>query len=168
MERKSFKSALKDRFVISCLTLGFQMRCRKCSKPCIKKGFQSNGKQRFYSKPSSLTIDDGVYNTSSTDLDGYDQVTMFFDYDGGIQGRREKAFNGFSRVQTRHQNQLGNETSYPKRYLTEVVEYFAPSKLDFESRNRHEYLKGLVNNNYSLLHEQNTALEKMGFEPTTS
>lgn len=106
---------------------------------------------------SSLTIDDGVYNTSSTDLDGYDQVTMFFDYDGGIQGRREKAFNGFSRVQTRHQNQLGNETTFPKMYLTEVVEYFAPSKLDFESRNRHEYLKGLVNNNYSLLHEQNTA-----------
>lgn len=50
MERKSFKSALRDNFIISCLTLGFQMRCRKCSKPCIKKGFQSNGKQRFYCK----------------------------------------------------------------------------------------------------------------------
>ena len=106
---------------------------------------------------SQVSIYDGFNIVANgTDFDGADTTKMFFDYDGGIQGRREKAFDGFTRIQTRHQNQLGGESSYPKRYLTETVEYFAPTTLDFEARNRHEYLKGLVNNNYSLLHEKAT------------
>jgi insertion element IS1 protein InsB len=26
------------------------MKCKKCTKPCIKRGFQTNGKERFYCK----------------------------------------------------------------------------------------------------------------------
>jgi RHS repeat-associated protein len=104
---------------------------------------------------SKVTINDGYsIFANGIDYDGEDATTLFFDYDGGIQGRREKSFDGFTRIQTRHQNQLGSESTYPKRYLTETVEYFAPTKMDFEARNKHEYLKGLVNNNYSLLHEK--------------
>lgn len=107
---------------------------------------------------STVTINDGYdIVANGVDYDGEDATTMFFDYDGGIQGRREKSFDGFTRIRTRHQNQLGSESSYPKRYLTETVEYFAPTSLDFEARNKHEYLKGLVNNNYSLLHEKSSA-----------
>lgn len=105
---------------------------------------------------SVLTVNDGV---DVPGYDGSDRVKLFFDYDGGIQSRREKAFSGFTRIQTRHQNQLGWESAYPKQYLTEVVEFFAPNDIDFETRNKHDYLKSLVKNNYTLLNKQsnNTA-----------
>ena len=103
---------------------------------------------------SEVTIDDGVdmTNDSGDDLDGVDSMQIFFNYDGGIQNRREKAFAGFTRVETRQQNQKGDETSYPKEYLTEVVEYLAPSALSFRDMVKHDYQKGLVRGTYALYH----------------
>ena len=99
---------------------------------------------------SSVTVHDGlnIFSDTDPDIDGADQTKVFFAYDGGIQNRREKEFAGFTRVETRQQNQLGGETSYPKAYVTEVVEYMAPLQLDFQSLKRHSYQKGLVQATY--------------------
>lgn len=94
---------------------------------------------------------------SGVDLDGDDSMQIFFDYDGGIQNRREKAFAGFTRVETRQQNQAGSESSYPKKYLTEVVEYLAPNALSFSDLVKHDYQKGLVRGTYALYHEESNA-----------
>ncbi|MDA0899276.1 MAG: SpvB/TcaC N-terminal domain-containing protein, partial [Bacteroidetes bacterium] len=108
---------------------------------------------------SKVTINDGLefVDDSGLDLDGDDQTMMFFNYDGGIQNRREKEFMGFTRVETRQQNQLGDENTFPKKYLTEVVEYFAPSDLYFNDLKKQSYQKGLVHSTFSLLHHQANA-----------
>ncbi|MDB2502952.1 hypothetical protein N9W87_02665, partial [Schleiferiaceae bacterium] len=108
---------------------------------------------------AQVTIHDGVNiaTDGGVDLDGEDSMQIFFDYDGGIQNRREKAFAGFTRVETRQQNQAGSESSYPKRYLTEVVEYLAPSALSFSDLVKHDYQKGLVRGTYALYHEESNA-----------
>ena len=105
---------------------------------------------------ASVKVNDGlnIFNDYDPNIDGEDQTEVFFAYDGGIQNRREKEFAGFTRVETRQQNQLGSEASYPRAYLTEVVEYFAPIQLDFESIKRHSYQKGLVQATYSLYHHE--------------
>jgi len=99
---------------------------------------------------SEVTIHDGVNmtNDSGDDLDGEETMQVFFNYDGGIHNRREKSFAGFTRVETRQANQV----STGERYLTEVVEYFAPDEISFESLKKHDYQKGLVRNTYALLH----------------
>jgi len=108
---------------------------------------------------AQVTIHDGVNiaTDGGVDLDGDDSMQIFFDYDGGIQNRREKAFAGFTRVETRQQNQAGSESSYPKKYLTEVVEYLAPNALSFSDLVKHDYQKGLVRGTYALYHEESNA-----------
>ena len=105
---------------------------------------------------ASVAVHDGlnIHRDLVEDVDGADQTQVYFTYDGGIQNRREKEFAGFTRVETRQQNQLGIETSFPKAYLTEVVEYFAPLYLDFQTLKRHSYQKGLVQATYSLYHQE--------------
>jgi RHS repeat-associated protein len=56
----------------------------------------------------SLVIDDGKdVEVSSQDLDGADQVSISFAYDGGIKLRRERDFVGFTRIATIQEDDYG-------------------------------------------------------------
>ena len=109
---------------------------------------------------SEVIIHDGVDMTgeysSNVDLDGVDEMHVYFEYDGGIQNRREKAFAGFTRVQTRQQNQAGSQTATTQKFLTEVIEYFAPDDLTFDAIKAFDYKKGLVRNTYAFYHDNST------------
>lgn len=104
---------------------------------------------------NKVTINDGLDivadkgDNPDVDLDGADSIVIFFSYDGGIQNRREKAFSGFTRVETKQQNQI----TTGERFLTEVVEYYSPDEISFEALRNHDYVKSLVRNSYALLHE---------------
>ena len=95
---------------------------------------------------SQVTINDGLDITNNNqELDGMDQQVLSFKYDGGIHSRREREFTGFTRVETIQENQNPDGVNhYPKRYLSEVVEYFRPDDLSVSELRKHEYRQGLV------------------------
>jgi RHS repeat-associated protein len=145
--------------------ISYDLEGRKTGVHDVQVQTHRSGEQIVWDMPqakwvmSEVTIDDGVdmvtdkqSDDPDIDLDGADQVTVYFAYDGGIHNRREKAFSGFTRVETKQQNQLTSN----ERFLTEVVEYFGPDEISFEEIKKHDYLKGLVRNTYALLHDNSS------------
>ncbi len=143
----------------------YNLEGRKTGVRDVQVRTHRSGEQIVWDMPQSkwvmseVTIHDGVdmvtdkqSDDPDIDLDGADQVKVYFSYDGGIHNRREKAFAGFTRVETRQQNQLTSN----QRFLTEVVEYFGPTEVSFDEMKKHDYLKGLVRNTYALLHDNSS------------
>ena len=101
-----------------------------------------------------LKINDGVnLAVGTSDLDGDDSQVRYFKYDGGIHSRREREFLGFTRVQTIEENQNPNGVaSYPKRFLSTVVEYLRPKSANAQELLALNAKKGLIAAEYSLFH----------------
>lgn len=114
---------------------------------------------------SELTIDDGLDVVhSNNDIDGDDQIKTYFSYEGGIHSRREREFLGFTRTEKKYapsttdNDRNDNQTTFaaqaakidfPKIYITEVNQYMAPTRNEFEYRKRSEYVKNVLTASYT-------------------
>lgn len=71
---------------------------------------------------SEVSVNDSLdVVAGSTDLDGADEMTMRFAYDGGIYSRREREFLGFTRVATITESHIEEETN--EEYLKDYCDY---------------------------------------------
>jgi len=109
-----------------------------------------------------------VDNGSNIDLDGVDQMTIDYVYDGGVFNRREKAFMGFTRIETRSPQtnfKLGNGDLVPRipghvvvpesgrahKYYAEVQVFEPFTKRKFQNYAAHDYKKGVLRDHYFFL-----------------
>lgn len=125
---------------------------------------------------SEVRINDGydLQSTTLGDVDGYDEFTTTFQYDGGIFSRREREFKGFTRVATispvnaeesakrildLEDGNGTSDTSYFNDHLISIVDYYNPESADYYDRIQSEYLDGQVLNTYTVLQYDKYFLE---------
>ncbi|WP_417588811.1 SpvB/TcaC N-terminal domain-containing protein [Owenweeksia hongkongensis] len=106
---------------------------------------------------SEMTVKDGLDLNNGDDLDGEDEITYTYNYDGGIKSRRERDFLGFSRIETvspADKEEVDEQSNGDYlEYQSLVIEYPRPHSNEPSYRKRFEYLKGIPEEKYQLYHK---------------